>query len=97
MDFSSIYLRTQDIRAWAEQRNLIVGSNPADQYLRPMEWCGQLLVAISKDDVADIKGGIGGMFVALAILAAQCGYRMELHFQRLIDHDVRRVMPPPGC
>lgn len=42
MDISSIYLRAQDIRNWAEQRNLIVGSNPADQYLRLMEGCGQL-------------------------------------------------------
>lgn len=63
--------RFDDIRNWAQQRNLIAGSDTKSQMLKLAEEMGELAAAIArgKDDEAD--DAIGDMVVVLTILAAQ--------------------------
>lgn len=60
------------IEAWAEARNLILGSSPAKQILKTFSEVGELAGnLIEGKNVADDIGDIG---VTLAILAKQLGY-----------------------
>lgn len=60
------------IAQWAEDRNLIAGSNPQAQFLKLTEELGEVAECIAKDlPLDDIKKEFGDMLVVLTILAAQ--------------------------
>lgn len=40
--------RFEDIRRWAEDRNLVMGSNPQAQFVKLMEEIGELAAGIAK-------------------------------------------------
>ena len=65
------------ITVWADERNIIAGSNVQSQYVKLIEEIGELASGISKGKQDVIKDSIGDAFVVLTIIAAQCGYSVE--------------------
>jgi NTP pyrophosphatase (non-canonical NTP hydrolase) len=66
-----------NIRQWASDRNLILGSEPRDQMLKLAEEVGELAGAIARKKDDAIMDGLGDAVVVLTILAAQCGFHLE--------------------
>ena len=60
---------------WAEERNLIKGSNPESQMLKLMEEAGELASDIAKR--RDVKDSIGDTLVVLTLIARQFGTNLE--------------------
>lgn len=67
----------QLIRKWADDRNLIMGSDSHRQNTKLSEEHGELSGAIARGNRAGIKDGIGDMAVVLTILAVQYGFNIE--------------------
>lgn len=65
------------IRQWAEDRNLIEGSDPKSQFVKLIEEAGELANAIGKKNDIEFADAIGDMFVVLTIMAAQNGMKIE--------------------
>jgi NTP pyrophosphatase (non-canonical NTP hydrolase) len=65
------------IRAWANDRNLLLGATPQAQMLKMTEEVGELAHGIARDDKAEITDAIGDCVVVLTILAAQYNMRIE--------------------
>ena len=63
--------RFEDIRRWAEERNLIDGSDPKSQFVKLAEEMGELANAIAKDKADEYFDAIGDMVVVLTIMSAQ--------------------------
>jgi NTP pyrophosphatase (non-canonical NTP hydrolase) len=59
------------IRKWAEDRNLIEGSDLKSQFVKLIEEAGELAKAIAKNNKDEFADAIGDMFVVLTIMAAQ--------------------------
>ena len=59
------------IRAWAEARNLVDGSNPQAQFVKLAEEIGELAAAIARKNHDGVVDSIGDAVVVLTILAAQ--------------------------
>lgn len=66
-----------NIRQWAEARNLIAGSEPRAQFLKLIEEVGEIAHGMAKGRPEEIKDGIGDSIVVLTILAAQLGFTVE--------------------
>ena len=66
-----------NIRAWAEARNLLAGSTPQAQMLKLFEEGGELAAAIARGEQHDATDAIGDMVVVLTILAAQIDMQIE--------------------
>lgn len=62
------------IEKWAEDRNLILGSNPKSQAEKTMEECEELLQAISDNERYEIKDAIGDIVVTLVIQCKMQGF-----------------------
>ena len=60
---------------WAEERNLIKGSNPESQMLKLLEEVGELASDIAKRK--DVKDSIGDSLVVLTLIARQFGTNLE--------------------
>lgn len=68
----------ENIRQWAEDRNLIDGSAPEKQMLKLTEEVGELAAAIARGNHEEAKDAIGDAIVVLTILAAQLGFPVEI-------------------
>lgn len=66
-----------NIRQWAEDRNLIEGSRPVNQISKLLEELGELATGVNKNKNDLIADGIGDSVVVLTILAKQCGLNIE--------------------
>jgi NTP pyrophosphatase (non-canonical NTP hydrolase) len=66
-----------NIREWAEARNLIEGSRPVNQVSKLVEELGELATGVNKGKNDLIADGIGDAVVVLTILAKQCGLNIE--------------------
>ncbi len=81
--------RFNDIRQWANDRNIIEGATPQAQFVKLMEEVGELASGIAKSRHGDIYDGIGDAVVVLTILASQYGmtieYCIELAWQEIKD------------
>lgn len=69
--------RFQDIRAWAEDRNLIKGASMQAQTVKLLEECGELAAGVARKQQDKIVDSIGDAVVVLTILAAQAGVDVE--------------------
>lgn len=69
--------RFEDIRNWAEARNLLEGSSPSKQLNKLMEEIGELAHGINKGKTGEVVDGIGDAVVVLTILAAQHNLAIE--------------------
>lgn len=67
----------ENIRKWAEDRNLVHGATPAAQFQKLGEEFGELGRALIENDPLKIKDAIGDMYVVLTILAAQKDMMIE--------------------
>lgn len=67
----------EKIEAWAEERNLINGSDSFRQLAKLMEETGELASGIAKQRPDVIADSIGDCVVVLTILAAQNGLFIE--------------------
>ena len=65
------------IRQWATDRNLYEFGDPKTQYIKLQEEAGEVAKALLKDDLHEVKDGIGDMFVVLVNLAHLAGLTME--------------------
>jgi NTP pyrophosphatase (non-canonical NTP hydrolase) len=65
------------IRQWAQDRNLIEGSDLKSQFVKLIEEAGELANAIGKKNDIEFSDAIGDMFVVLTIIAAQNGMMIE--------------------
>ena len=61
------------VAQWAEERNLIEGSNPRKQMTKLFEECEELSHALQDDDLGEIIDAIGDIQVVLAVICAQLG------------------------
>lgn len=67
----------ENIRQWAEDRNLIEGSKPINQVSKLVEELGELATGVNKGKNDLIADGVGDAVVVLTILAKQCGMNIE--------------------
>jgi NTP pyrophosphatase (non-canonical NTP hydrolase) len=65
------------IRDWAEDKGIYKSGDPKTQYIKLMEEAGEVGRAILKEDLPEIKDGIGDMVVVLTNLAELCGLTIE--------------------
>jgi NTP pyrophosphatase (non-canonical NTP hydrolase) len=65
------------IRQWAQDRNLIEGSDLKSQFVKLIEEAGELANAIGKKNDIEFADAIGDMVVVLTIIAAQNGMMIE--------------------
>ena len=65
------------IRDWAEYRGIYAEGDPKTQYIKLMEEAGEVGRAILKEDLPEIKDGIGDMVVVLTNLAELCDLSIE--------------------
>jgi hypothetical protein len=68
---------------WAREKNLIKLDNAPKQRLKLLEEVGETARAILKNDVKEIKDGLGDIFVVLVILQAQYGERYVFELDNL--------------
>ena len=64
----------QNVEKWARDKDLLVPENATRQMLKVMEELGETASALAKNDRAELKDGIGDVFVTMIILANQCGF-----------------------
>ena len=65
------------IREWADHRGIYDEGDQKTQYVKLMEEAGEVGRAILKDDLPEIKDGIGDMVVVLTNLAELSGLTIE--------------------
>lgn len=87
--------RFDDIRQWAQDRNLIEGSDSFRQVTKLLEEAGEIAQGVAKGRVADIADGIGDAIVVLTVLAAQNDIQIEtcieLAWEQIKDRKGRMV------
>jgi NTP pyrophosphatase (non-canonical NTP hydrolase) len=71
------YQLFDNIRQWAQDRNLIEGSKPVNQISKLIEELGELATGVNKGKQDLIVDGIGDAVVVLTILASQCNVNIE--------------------
>ena len=67
----------EKIREWADERGIYESGDPKTQYIKLMEEAGEVGRAILKEDLPEIKDGIGDMVVVLTNLAELCDLTIE--------------------
>lgn len=77
---------------WAQDRNLILGSDSKSQLLKTMSELGELADGINKQRHNEIVDGIGDVMVTLIIIAAQNG----LTIQECLEHAYNDIKDRKG-
>ena len=72
-----VWFAFDKIRDWAEDRGIYANGDPKTQYIKLMEEAGEVGRAILKEDLPEIKDGIGDMVVVLTNLAELCDLSIE--------------------
>lgn len=62
-----------NVVAWAEARNLIKGATPLSQFAKLVSEAGEFAMGCLREDIEEIKDGIGDTMVVATIIAAQIG------------------------
>ena len=73
------------IRSWAHERGLYDKGDVKTQYVKLQEEAGEVARAIIKNDIAELKDGIGDMVVVLTNLAHLAGLEIEDCIQSAYD------------
>lgn len=61
------------VKRWAADKNLLRRNNANSQMLKVMEEIGETAGALARNNIDDVKDGIGDSFVTLIILSYQLG------------------------
>ena len=67
----------EKVEEWAEERNLIDGSDPKSQLLKCMAELGELADGVNKNDIDEIVDGLGDVLVTLIILGMHYNVGLE--------------------
>ena len=79
------------IEQWANDRNLITGSTPLDQSMKLFSEFGELCDAIAKNDIENIKDGIGDVLVVCTVISKQINLPLQINLnERLGDLSLKR-------
>ncbi len=78
------------IESWAEDRNLIKGATPKDQFHKLIQECGELSDSICKGK--DATDDIGDCLVVLIIMAKQ----LNLDIEACLDHAYNDIKDRKG-
>jgi len=62
------------VKQWAADKNLLRRNNANFQMLKVMEEVGETAGALARNNIDDVKDGIGDSFVTLIILSYQLGF-----------------------
>jgi len=73
----NIYVYIKRIKEWAKERRLLDLSTPYKQALKTKEEVEELLMAIVKRDLNEIKDAIGDVFVTLVIVCELLNLDLE--------------------
>ena len=73
------------IRSWANDRGLYEKGDVKTQYIKLQEEAGEVARAIIKNDISELKDGIGDMVVVLTNLAHLAGLEIEDCIQSAYD------------
>ena len=73
------------IRSWAHERGLYAKGDVKTQYVKLQEEAGEVARAIIKNDIPELKDGIGDMVVVLTNLAHLAGLEIEDCIQSAYD------------
>jgi NTP pyrophosphatase (non-canonical NTP hydrolase) len=76
-DCGEVVFYFDKIRDWAEEKGIYKSGDPKTQYIKLMEEAGEVGRAILKQDLPEIKDGIGDMVVVLTNLAELCDLSIE--------------------
>jgi len=76
-DCGEVVFYFDKIREWAEDKGIYESGDPKTQYIKLMEEAGEVGRAILKEDLPEVKDGIGDMVVVLTNLAELCGLTIE--------------------
>jgi NTP pyrophosphatase (non-canonical NTP hydrolase) len=68
---------------WAREKDLIKLENAPKQRLKLLEEVGETARAILKNDVKEVKDGLGDIFVVLVILAEQLESVLNIEFDTI--------------
>lgn len=82
----------QKIEQWAEDRNLIKGSNPIAQADKTLEECFELLEAVAENDRDQVIDGIGDIVVTLVIQCKMQG----LDFTECVESAYQEIKDRKG-
>lgn len=80
------------ILSWADERNLIKGSNPQAQTVKLFEEGGELAGGVARKNMRVVDDSIGDMVVVLVILAAQTG----LDFRQCVANAYEEIKDRKG-
>ena len=72
-----LYTYIKLIKKWAEKRKLFDYATPLSQALKTKEEAEELVEAIRKGNLNEIKDGIGDVFVTLIVLCSILKLRLE--------------------
>ena len=72
-----LYKYIKLIKKWAEKRKLLDYATPLSQALKTKEEAEELVEAIRKGNLNEIKDGIGDVFVTLIVLCSILKLRLE--------------------
>lgn len=67
----------KNVVQWANDRNLIAGGKPKDQFTKTVEEIGEIASGIARNNPDAVQDGIGDVVVTLIILARQYGLTMS--------------------
>lgn len=87
--------RFEDIRQWAEARNLLnkaEGANPQAQMLKGVEEMGEIAAGVARGNVEAVKDSIGDVAVVLTILAGL----YDLTIEECIEHAWNEIKDRKG-
>lgn len=70
-------VRFTKIAGWANERNLVEGSDPTKQLVKLLEEIGELASGVAKGNREKVIDGIGDAVVVLTILAEQYDINIE--------------------
>lgn len=83
------------VAQWADDRNLIKGSDPKSQLLKAMSELGELADGVNKNRRDEIIDGLGDVLVTLIIVAEQyglnLGYCLAAAYDEIKDRKGRMV------
>jgi NTP pyrophosphatase (non-canonical NTP hydrolase) len=79
---------------WAKERDLLKKENADKQRLRLLEEVGETARAILKNNIVEIKDGIGDIFVILTILAKQESeiFEIKSEINKNIDYTIVELL-----
>ena len=82
----------QNIIKWAEDKGIFEKSDPTSQFLKTIEELGELASAVNKNDLPEIKDGIGDVTVTLILHSKMKCSDIDLNNNKIIKSNSQKEM-----